>query len=220
VPEEHIGKPSLMITACYSGRLEDGGRHITPLTELAKPFFSFSEPLEFLKLQDISRTFGVEDSGASRHYWKSIFVDELRPELFDILRSSTLGRPSDQSSITLYTLGGMFARIGPEESAFDNRDQQYLVAIEADWTEPKDDVANIRWARGTYDAINEHYQARIYLNFPGFAEEKDIVEGSFGGNMMRLREIKAKYDPENIFRGHLPIGPRSMTPPARQASPR
>jgi hypothetical protein len=35
-----------------------------------------------------------------------------------------------------------------------------------------------------------------YLNFPGFAEERDtLVKGAYGRNYEKLRQIKAKYDP-------------------------
>jgi hypothetical protein len=163
---------------------------------------------------------GIQDSGASRHYWKSIYVNELNMDLIAILRSSVLGRPSDDSSITVYTMGGAFARIGPDEAALDNRDQRFLVSIEANWKERNEDSANIDWARGTFDAIKKHFQARVYLNFPGFAEEKNMVETSFGENIERLRDIKARYDPTNLFRGHLDIHPSNKVAPIRAAQSR
>lgn len=219
VPEQMIGKPSLMVTACYSGREEDGDRAVSPLKALANPLTVLSMPMEYLKLQDLSKTFSIPESGASRHYWKSIYVDELTPELIGQLRTATIGRPSDESAITLYTLGGAFARVAPSEAAFDNRDQRFLVAIEADWKEPSEDAANIEWARGTFDAIRKNAQARVYLNFPGFAEEKQMVERSFGGNIERLRTVKMKYDPTNLFRGHLSIvQPAKVAPPTQAMS--
>ena len=48
-----------------------------------------------------------------------------------------------------------------------------------------------------------------YLNIPGFVEEREaLLQGSYGPNLDRLREIKAKYDPSNLFTGTLNIEPK------------
>ena len=47
-----------------------------------------------------------------------------------------------------------------------------------------------------------------YLNFPGFAEEgEDLVKSTYGTHYDRLRTVKAKYDPGNLFRGNFNIKP-------------
>ena len=46
------------------------------------------------------------------------------------------------------------------------------------------------------------------LNFPGLGEEKEaLVRAGYGANYDRLAELKAKYDPENLFRMNLNIAP-------------
>jgi len=40
-----------------------------------------------------------------------------------------------------------------------------------------------------------------YLNFPGLHEEgEDLYRQTFGGNYERLRQIRHKYDPDELFR--------------------
>jgi hypothetical protein len=56
-------------------------------------------------------------------------------------------------------------------AAFDNRERESLAFLEADWDEPKDDDANVRWARDAFDVLRKNAQARMYLNFPGMAED-------------------------------------------------
>jgi len=48
----------------------------------------------------------------------------------------------------------------------------------------------------------------VYLNFPGLGEEKEaLVRAGYGANYDRLAELKAKYDPENLFRMNMNIAP-------------
>jgi hypothetical protein len=48
----------------------------------------------------------------------------------------------------------------------------------------------------------------MYLNFPGLGEEKEaLVKAGYGVNYDRLTELKAKYDPGNLFRMNLNITP-------------
>jgi FAD/FMN-containing dehydrogenase len=51
-------------------------------------------------------------------------------------------------------------------------------------------------------------RGRLYLNFPGLGEEGDeLVRRTFGGNFERLRQIKQRYDPTNLFRFNQNIRP-------------
>jgi FAD/FMN-containing dehydrogenase len=55
----------------------------------------------------------------------------------------------------------------------------------------------------------QHYaQGGTYLNFPGFGEEKErLLRAAYGDNYDRLAQIKARYDPANLFRMNQNIAP-------------
>ncbi len=154
---------------------------------------------------------GSESDDAPRHYWKSLFLDEINAEAVRSLMAAAESRPSPLSTITVYYLGGAYSRIGPDHAAFDNRSQRYLVSLEADWNDAADDKENVAWARKWFDVLRKNAQARVYLNFPGMAEEERMAEDSFADNLARLRDIKAKYGPENLFRGRLSVRPAVRT---------
>ena len=56
--------------------------------------------------------------------------------------------------------------------------------------------------------MEKHSTGGVYLNFPGLGEEKEaLVKAGYGVNYDRLAELKAKYDPENLFRMNQNIAP-------------
>jgi hypothetical protein len=61
--------------------------------------------------------------------------------------------------------------------------------------------------RGLFDAVARTLTFACTSTSPGFAEEKDMAERSFDPNLERLRGLKAKYDPDDLFRGHLDVRP-------------
>jgi hypothetical protein len=49
---------------------------------------------------------------------------------------------------------------------------------------------------------------REYLNFPGlYVDSEQMVRDTFGGNLDRLRAVKNRYDPTNLFRLNQNIPP-------------
>jgi FAD/FMN-containing dehydrogenase len=102
---------------------------------------------------------------------------------------------------------GAAARVGAEETAFGRR-RPYMIAFESTWTDPGQTDANIAWARDAYASMQRFSSGGIYLNFPGFGEEKDaLVRAAYGANYARLSQLKAKYDPTNLFRMNQNIAP-------------
>ena len=95
-------------------------------------------------------------------------------------------------------------------SAFAQRQAPFLFGIEANWEAPDDDAVNLAWARDLFGEAKELSPGGTYMNFPGFAEEgEELLRASYGASYERLKEVKAKYDPENVFRGSfsIPVSP-------------
>lgn len=73
--------------------------------------------------------------------------------------------------------------------------------IEANWVEPENDQPNIDWVRGFLDQMKPFSDGSLYLNFAGLQEEgESMMKGAYGPHYARLSALKAKYDPQNLFR--------------------
>jgi FAD/FMN-containing dehydrogenase len=83
-----------------------------------------------------------------------------------------------------------------------------MVAFESTWTDPAKSDENIAWARDAWSSMSKFAGGGVYLNFPGFGEEKvDMAKAAYGENFDRLTKIKAQYDPDNLFRMNINIPP-------------
>jgi FAD/FMN-containing dehydrogenase len=86
-----------------------------------------------------------------------------------------------------------------DATAFPFRDARWLINVPATWREAADDEREIAWARETYAAIEPFLSEGKYVNFMG-DDEDDAAAGAYGRTFERLQEVKAEYDPENVFR--------------------
>jgi FAD/FMN-containing dehydrogenase len=99
-------------------------------------------------------------------------------------------------------------RVDTEATAFGRRDAPYLMSFDATWLDPRESEPNIAWAREGWAAMDRYSSGGAYLNFPGFGEEKEaLLRAAYGPNYERLRILKAKYDPTNLFRMNFNIPP-------------
>jgi FAD/FMN-containing dehydrogenase len=71
--------------------------------------------------------------------------------------------------------------------------------LSGSWKDPADNEKNTAWVHNYYDALRPHSEEGGYINFMS-ADDQDRAPSNYGENYRRLREIKAQYDPTNLFR--------------------
>jgi FAD/FMN-containing dehydrogenase len=204
-PTEHHGKPVVVVAGVYSGAVEDGESVVQPLRELGQPLIDLSGPWPWLGLQS---GFDALFPKGAFYYWKSRALPELSNAAIDEIAEWAARRPSPLTDITIWHHGGAVSRVGETETAYAGRDAPFLVTGEASWADPAQTDDALAWARGFWDAMSRYSTGGLYLNFPGFGEEKDqLVRAGYGANYDRLAALKAEYDPGNLFRMNLNIAP-------------
>ncbi len=212
IPEGARNVPTLVLLGCYSGPLGQGEAAIAPLRTLGTPLADLSGPMPYVEAQ--RQIFDPDYPDGRRYYWRSIYLPALDDEVIAALAGHAARRPSPISSLDIWGLGGAMARMPLSASAFAGRDAPFLLGIEANWDDPGQDDDNIAWAREVYRDMARRFPAGgTYLNFPGFGEEGEaLLRGSFGENFARLQEVKARYDPTNLFRSNFNITPAAHRP--------
>jgi FAD/FMN-containing dehydrogenase len=200
-PPEWHGKPVFVLAACWSGPLDEAEEAVKPLRELTAPVVDLSGPMPFVVAQSL---FDPEYPDGRRYYWKSIYLSDVGDAETELIHRYAATRPSPLSSIDIWALGGAMRNEPEGGSAFAKRDAPFLLGVEANWDDPTDDDANIVWTRELIAEASELSPGGTYLNFPGFVEEgEQLLRDTYGEKYQRLQEVKAAYDPENLFRSNL-----------------
>jgi FAD/FMN-containing dehydrogenase len=91
------------------------------------------------------------------------------------------------------------------------RTASYVLNIQAAWERPQQDQRHLAWARAYWAATRPFSTGSAYVNFMTEDEGEERVRTAYGDKAYaRLREIKANFDPGNLFRGAKNIPPRQI----------
>ena len=197
-PETH-GARVLTVAAVYDGPADEGEAAVQPLRELGKPVLDLSSKMSYRAIQSCQDS--LFPKGRDRSYFKSLYLSHLSDAVIGDIVGRWTSRPSSMSLTSIWHFGGAVQRVAPDATAFGDRGMPFMLSIDSIWSKPEDDDANIVWSRDFWSAMQRHSTGRLYLNFAGHGEDKDLVRQAHGAEVyLRLAAIKRTYDPTNFFR--------------------
>jgi len=141
-----------------------------------------------------------------RYYWKSHFLDGLPDGAIEALVEHHRQTPTSWSYSLVPQLGGAIERVSNAETAYANRDAPFAVNINGVAEERMNDGEIVDWTRRCFDALSPFSTGGVYVNFMG-NEGEERVRSAYGSAYDRLAQIKARYDPDNVFRVNQNIRP-------------
>lgn len=105
------------------------------------------------------------------------------------------------------TGGGAITHVDENAMAFGQRQSRFNIHYLSMWTDPAETDKNIAYTKDISGAMKPWSTGRAYLNFLG-DEGQARVEAAFGPEKYkRLRDLKKKWDPQNLFRLNQNIPP-------------
>jgi hypothetical protein len=141
------------------------------------------------------------------HYWKANFVTELTDDAIAAHLEHGPKLPAVNSTMHIYPINGACHRVAQDATAFAYRDATFATVIAGMWPPDEvDDETGTAWVRDYYDATAPHSEEGGYVNFMA-SDDQDRVRANYRGSYDRLREIKSKLDPGNLFRHNQNIEP-------------
>ena len=203
LPEEVHGKEVVVLALCYAGDPAEGERLIEPLREFGTPV---GEHIGVQPYAAWQQAFDPLLTPGARNYWKSHNFSQIDEGLIDAIIEYAGELPSPHCEIFIGTIGGETGRVAPEATAYSSRDANYVMNVHGRWESADEDEDCISWAREFFDRSQPFASGGAYINFLT-QDESDRIESAYGPTYERLRELKTKYDPTNLFRTNQNIQP-------------
>ena len=198
VPQELHGTPIVVIVVCHSGTPEQAEADLAPLRALGDPIADLVMVRDYAaqqKLLDATQPKG------NHFYWKSEFVAGLSDELIETFHAQFVDQKAPANQIVLFQVDGALNEHPEDDGAMGNRDAGFAFVVQSMWTPDSSAAdANREWVRNAWTALKQFSTGGNYVNFQTEDEPAERTAQSYRGNLSRLAEVKAKYDPTNLFR--------------------
>jgi hypothetical protein len=196
VPPALHRRPVAMVNVAWCGAPDEGERVLAALRAFRAPAVDLVAPMPYTALQQMTDPMAAP----GRHYYlKAPFLRELDDVAIDDLLHAHGTVTSPLSAIGLGYLRGAINAVPADHSAFAHREAAWMCDIIACWPAPAADAGrHVGWARQLWRAL-DRVSTGNYVNHLS-DDEIDEMRGYADVQRARLAALKARWDPDNVFR--------------------
>jgi hypothetical protein len=141
-------------------------------------------------------------------YWRADSVETIPDEAIEIHAEFAEKMPTWKCTMHLYPINGAAHRVGPTDTPWAYRNANWGTVYAGVDPDPANVDAISAWSKGYQEALHPFSAGGAYVNMM-MEEGQGRVEAAYGENYARLAQIKAKYDPDNLFHVNQNIKPAS-----------
>jgi FAD/FMN-containing dehydrogenase len=192
------------LVVCHTGEPDAAQRDLARFTGYGSPLMTEVGPMPYPVMNTLLD--GAYPKGAL-NYWLSSFTNGLTDALIDSAVERFASVPSPMSAILVEHFHGAVTRIDPTAAAVPHREPGWNLVLLSEWMDRAATDANIAWTRETHAALEPELSSRRWLSYLGDDQGDDAIRAAYGPNYDRLREIKRRYDPDNVFHLNHNIAP-------------
>jgi len=192
------------VAAAHSGTVSEGERAVRPIKAFGPPIMDALGPIPYSALNTMLDS--AFPKGA-RNYWKAQLLTDLSDDAIETIVRAFEACPSPMSHIIIEHLHGAASRVPLDSTACTLRMTGFNVVIISQWADANESERGIAWARETFSSLTPYLAPTRYMNYL----ESDAPEAAavaYGPNLHRLRDLKRKWDPDNVFHNNVNILPR------------
>lgn len=187
----------VFITGLFYGTKEEAEIVLKPFEGLAN-ITEFD--LRYMRVLEANRE--IQDSHPDYEKYKSggrvVIRDYNKEEIKKLIEIvDTRAEGAIYTAVSLYGLGGNIRNLKKEDTSFTYRDANFIMGFQSVWEEDEYANTNQEWVLERFKTIKSLTNGS-FVNFP-IKEIDNYKEEYYGFNLNRLKEVKFKYDPENLF---------------------
>lgn len=189
----HLHKACAVVW-CYTGDPARAEEAFTPVRQM-QPAWDGIGTAPYPALQS---TFDALYPKGLQWYWRGDFFRSIPDGAVAAHARFSEELPTMHSTMHLYPIDGAVHRVGQTDTAFAHRDVTFSQVIAGVDPDPANAETLRSWSGDYWKATHPYSAGAAYVNFM-MDEGQDRVRASYGPNYSRLSEIKAEYDPQNVF---------------------
>lgn len=193
LPPEAHGQIILLAFLVYAGDAEAGERALTPFRALAKPLADMLKPMSYPEIYPPEE--GEYHPVGVAH---TMFMDKIDLSVAQTILEHLQTSTAMMKVAQLRVLGGAMARVPVDATAFAHRNSKIMVNLAALFQDPGEKATHEAWVADFAAALRQS-DSGAYVNFLGGIGEEGVRAAYPGATGQRLAEIKARYDPTNLF---------------------
>ena len=199
VPEPVRGRSFAVLEVIYCGDVSDGEELVAPLRKLGNVGMDTVQAQPPAGIAELH----MDPPAPVPYTSESLLTGDLPPSAIDsLVEALGPGSGSQLVSVELRHGGGALSRAPHDAGALATLPGSFITFAVGFVPVPEAMAPTRAWL-GAYQAVLEPYDAGRYFNF--VEQSFDITQIFPPEILHRLREVKQRYDPENLFHSNHPV---------------
>ena len=205
VPPELVGQLIVFSTIVHLGPHEAGEQAMAPFRALATPLMDQLGPMAYPSVYPPEPPGGEEFHPTADG--RTLFRDDFSRAEADFVVDHVRAGTAAMNAVQLRVLGGAVSRVPDDATAYAHRAHPLMVNVAVMAEDPAALAQHRPWLDAGKAALHQDGVDGAYVNFLA-AEGPELVRAAYpGATWDRLRAIKRRYDPTNLFRVNHNIPP-------------
>jgi FAD/FMN-containing dehydrogenase len=202
LPEEMVGHPVLFSILVYAGDAETGEDVVAPFRKLDTPI------LDMVERGPYAGIYEAEEEGAPPFIFavRNLFADDIDKSDADAILDALDASTAPMAVTQIRVMGGAVGRVPNDATAYGHRSRPIMLNVASAYPDPGEAATHEAWVDGLSKILGKG-DDEAYVNFLGDVDDRRVMEAYPGQTWERLREIKRRYDPGNLFRLNQNIPP-------------
>jgi FAD/FMN-containing dehydrogenase len=202
LPAELHGQLIIMAMMAYAGEVGAGQRALAPFQALATPLGDMVKPMPYPEI------YPPEDPSyhpaAVAH---TMFLDQIDHQVAETIIGYLEASDASVRVAQLRVLGGAMARVPVEATAFAHRRSAIMATVASFYDGAADKPVRQAWV-DEFAAALQQSDDGAYVGFLTDADPGRVRRAYPGSTWDRLVQVKARYDPTNLFHNNhnIPTG--------------